>query len=82
MIPIRVNLHIDPAVAPWLYESLCELPRRQRAERIRILATLGLRLEGNPGGSGNGSAGHDSTIQLGEMAEDIRELVLKDDNEK
>ena len=79
---IRVNLHIDPAVAPWLYESLSELPVRQRAERIRILATLGLRVEGNPGGSGNGLAGDDSTIQLGEMAEDIREFMLKDGNEE
>ncbi len=82
MIPIRINLHIDPAVAPWLYESLCELPARQRAGRVRILATLGLRLEGNPGGSGKGLAENDSTMPLGDMAEDIRELVLKDGNEE
>ena len=79
---IRINLQIDPAVAPWLYESLYELPARQRAERVRILATLGLRLEVNPGGSGNGSAGDDSTMQLGEIAEDIREFMLRDGNEE
>lgn len=82
MIVIRVNLQIDPAVAPWLHESLRELPARQRAERVRILATLGLRLEGNPRVSGNELAGDDSMMQLGDMTEDIRELVLKDGNEE
>ena len=42
---IRINLQIDQAVAPCLYESLCELPPRQRAERVRLLATLGIRHE-------------------------------------
>ena len=79
---IRINLQIDPAVAPWLYKSLSELPARQRAERIRILATLGLRLEVNPGGGGDGSAGNVSAMQLGEMAEDIREFMLRDGNEE
>ena len=75
---MRINLQIDPTVAPWLYDSLCELPARQRAERIRLLATLGLRHEGKQEGKLGELSEADSTISTSMANEDIAR-VLGDD---
>lgn len=74
---IRINLRIDQAVSPWLYQSLFGLPARQRAERVRVLATLGLRLEANPGSSRYESSEGDSMTQPSDLAGDIKEHVLR-----
>lgn len=42
---LRINLHIRQDVSPQLYEALATMPARPRAELLRRLAELGLRLQ-------------------------------------
>lgn len=43
-------LTINPQSSPELYDTLCDLPSRARAERLRQLATIGLTLSAIIGG--------------------------------
>ena len=75
---IRINLQIDEAMSPCLYESLNELPRRQRAERIRLLATLGLRHERKQEGKLGELPEADSTTSTCIADEDIARTLGDD----
>ena len=50
---IRVNLRIQEAVSPLLYQAMAGVPTQARAERLRTLATIGLQFETGRAGSGN-----------------------------
>jgi hypothetical protein len=41
----RINLHIREDVSPALYRALAALAPKPRAERLRVIAELGLQLE-------------------------------------
>lgn len=75
---MRINLQIDEAMSPCLYKSLNALPRRQCAERIRLLATLGLRHEGKQEDKLGELPEADSTTSTSMANEDIAR-VLGDD---
>lgn len=71
---MRINLHIDPTVSPYLYECLHELVGRQRAERLRLLATLGLSIEEKAKASPPESASMSSTDTAGLADADIAKI--------
>lgn len=45
---IRIEIRIDPFATPELHDALKRLPPRRRADRLRVLATMGL-VGGQPG---------------------------------
>lgn len=70
MNTIRINLHIQQAVSPCLYEVLRPLKGRARAEHIRVLAESMLRIARGEATQPAQRRSSSTTINTGDFAND------------